>query len=137
MADFTASAVDLDAIRERCDAATEGPWALSLGPHDSRVIVGQHYLWRAEGARTRGQDVADAQLIAAARRDIPALLSLVDRLEAELGETRERLTKQAAVTSRLHNVLVRLAGFSPHTIGSEAMALVRSALAPTDTKEKR
>ena len=71
---------ELDAIRKRCEAATPGPWywwmserpPFALG-NDQDVNIG------VEVAK-----IPDAEFVAAARADIPALLAEVDRLRAEL-----------------------------------------------------
>lgn len=66
--DLTASPVDLDAIRERCE--------------------------RVENATTATMARDEAlELTLALAEDAPALLSLVDRLEAELDETDELLRR--------------------------------------------
>lgn len=83
---------DLDAIRARCDAATSGPWHVieeGFGSYDSprRVLLeaenGQRIFWDCDlqGPHSRNQD---AEFIAHARTDIPALLAYVDELEREI-----------------------------------------------------
>lgn len=86
--------LDLDAIRARAQAATPGPW----WPWDRgvgwQIAIGDGLdEWDRpkrllpEGQRT---DIAlreDAEFIAAARQDIPALLAEVERLRAEVTET--------------------------------------------------
>ena len=73
---------DLDAIRARCEAATPGPWAIERysSPHDGFLIQYRAY----KGETETVADIpltSDAELIAAARTDIPALLRYIDDLE--------------------------------------------------------
>lgn len=82
-------ALDLDAIRARVDAATEGPWEWSANSDDRFFVTGG-----GEGAAvnievdshdgnwsmSRQRMQADAQFIATARTDVPALLDEVERL---------------------------------------------------------
>lgn len=64
----------LDAIEQRAHAATEGPWEASA--HD-------HYLVICPDCGVRGgYERADAEFIAHARSDVPALLAEVRRLRA-------------------------------------------------------
>jgi hypothetical protein len=83
--------LNLDAIRARADAATEGPWRAERHidfPSEPGYLV---YVAPADGSEfgTAG-DVgwtdhqADAEFIANARTDIPDLLAEVTRLRAEL-----------------------------------------------------
>nr|BEK68813.1 hypothetical protein KPHV_60400 [Kitasatospora purpeofusca] len=81
--------LDLDAIQARCDAATDGPWTL----HDALDGDGfPGHLWVVENpADGPGDHHAminigtrdDAEFIARAREDVPALLARVSQLEAE------------------------------------------------------
>lgn len=73
---------DIDAIRARCEAATPGEWKEEpnlggvpcvIAPSQNRAIA---ELYRAHD----GQSCVDADFIAHARQDIPALLAEVDRL---------------------------------------------------------
>ena len=76
---------ELEEIRKRCDAATEGPWE----QEDCR----ENHI-----ATATGMDIAhapkqiNAQFIAHARTDVPALLAEVERLRG--------LIKAAELTSR-------------------------------------
>jgi hypothetical protein len=90
------TAAELEEIRERCEAATSGPWH-PITPTDDAPSAGvsnattpnRHgptFLWWPEECATRAQDRADAAFIAAARTDIPALLVTVDALRATLQE---------------------------------------------------
>jgi hypothetical protein len=91
-----ADRLDLDAIRRREQAATPGPWTAGNLNEDAE---GQRPLWGVTNDAFRNPpadddapwiavevhvgDHADAEFIAHARRDIPALLAEVDRLRAE------------------------------------------------------
>lgn len=84
---------DLDAIRQRLNAATPGPWHGEHELYEGRELpcmeIG-NYGWVCAGERAPAYDVdseqgmADAEFIAHARQDIPDLLAEIDRLQAEL-----------------------------------------------------
>lgn len=86
-----AAGIDLDAIRERADAATEGPWR----PGTTGVRGGDHWFVAAHGEAiahiasndgcNEAQREPDATFICHARTDVPALLAEVQRLRDELG----------------------------------------------------
>lgn len=98
--------LDLEAIRKRCEAATEGPWLRETGDErrSSNVIRILHEIdgtrlyrryekvaeiWEDEDEGEQPADPsenseADAEFIAHAREDVPALLAEVDRLRALL-----------------------------------------------------
>lgn len=90
------SDLDFQAIRERCDKATEGPWRAEN--------IGYATLYRAESfvepaiAAFWQADSANANFIAHARQDLPILLDEVARLRKEnerlifeLGDARHEL----------------------------------------------
>lgn len=108
-------------IRARANAATPGPWGIyddETGLFDiaadledtghgyrCRRYVGQleagqidndptHKEWTEE--QDRAQVEADAEFVAHAREDVPALLAEVDRLRAELAEARARALNEVA-----------------------------------------
>ena len=74
-------------IRERCDKATQGPWAVDEESGDVWVPS----IWRSV-AIIEDLDLplvnpaADRAFIAAARQDVPALLDEVERLRSWLRE---------------------------------------------------
>lgn len=70
---------ELTAIEARAAAATAGPWVAS---HRYNIC------WDVDGPDANGPDMmpkGDAQFIAAARVDVPALVAEVRRLRAEVG----------------------------------------------------
>ena len=82
-ADDNASPVilDMDAIRQRCDRATPGPWKSYVEgrDHDS----GSSFIMTSgEDIELIGASVADQDFIAHARQDIPQLLEEIQRLKA-------------------------------------------------------
>jgi hypothetical protein len=88
----------LAAIRAREAAAFRGPWYTdSLTEHDGSVSVGvatQDDTWIIELSDIAA---ADAEFIAAARSDVPALLAEVERLRAERDQFADRVDTLTAV----------------------------------------
>ncbi len=89
---------DLEAIKRRCEAATPGPWT-TLG-----AVV-------ADGSSCLDDRARNAEFIAHAREDVPALLEAVERLlsmltdaqtEAEMQAERARRLLVCAEWARLH-----------------------------------
>ena len=73
--------LDMDAIRQRCDRATPGPWKSYVEgrDHDS----GSSFIMTSgEDIELIGASVADQDFIAHARQDIPQLLEEIQRLKA-------------------------------------------------------
>lgn len=63
----------LDEIRARCEAATKGPWRCEIETH------GCHWLFDGLGTvlcYLKWEDADDAEFIAHARADLPALLAV-------------------------------------------------------------
>jgi hypothetical protein len=83
--------LDTQAIRERCDAATPGPWKKGRYTMSGRVQIDQSETaqkvnplkWQ-RATICRELRETDADFIEHARADIPALLAEVERLRAEL-----------------------------------------------------
>ena len=75
----------LDAIAARADAATEGPWSASVidGTGDVYGPDGMGVAYDCEGGCASEED---AEFIAHARSDVPALVEEVRRLRAALVE---------------------------------------------------
>ena len=92
---------DLDAIRARCEAATQGPWRVDGSTYDEDCnehlapygLEGpnERLIWSSGGGEYAHPNMETAQFIAAARTDIPALLAYIDELERRttytIGET--------------------------------------------------
>ncbi len=78
--------LDLDAIEERANAATPGPWA-AVGLMDTQGVrgiqgpKGASEFSSAAGVWANGFRVEDAVFIASSRTDIPALVVEVGRLQ--------------------------------------------------------
>lgn len=82
--------LDLDAIKARVDAATPGPWwawdrgvgwHIAIGEPTEGTWGGPARLLPASERTDIGRE-ADAEFIAAARQDVPALIAEVERLRA-------------------------------------------------------
>jgi hypothetical protein len=85
----SAEQVDLDVIRARADAATEGPWEHAGGIHGDPIVaeVGRKMFGLIIGMGNTGRPDygrADAEFIAHARADVPALVAEVERLRTLL-----------------------------------------------------
>ena len=77
----------LDEIRARCEAATKGPWRCEIETH------GCHWLFDGLGTvlcYLKWEDADDAEFIAHAREDLPALLAVVEAAAEWLAHERER-----------------------------------------------
>ncbi|MET9813213.1 hypothetical protein [Streptomyces sp. NPDC006355] len=87
-------------ITARAKAATPGPWCTDSW----EIYQGAEYepgisQWIGEtcrGATTCEQDRADAEFVAHAREDVPALMAEVERLTAELAGARTAALNEAA-----------------------------------------
>ncbi len=103
--------LDLDAIRKRCEAATPGPWEWS-GPTRNETARGLYrtYVHQVPGCGgdnippekfyisiqsvgTAERDDADANFIANARTDIPALLDAYEAQAVRIQELEDALRK--------------------------------------------
>jgi len=96
---------ELDAIRERCEAATPGPWTPVPQTSDGRHIreaavvnASMQSFWQCCYKQGNGQPEQDAAFIAAARTDVPALLAHIEALETALREWRSLCESGALVT---------------------------------------
>lgn len=73
--------LDLDAITARAEAATEGPWSTSQSTRNSRLYgINEPLGYVTLHAET--VTLNDAEFIAHARQDVPALVAEVHRLTA-------------------------------------------------------
>lgn len=114
--------LDLNAIKARAEAATPGPWALC----DFNEGTSHPPLWGAVNPPYFNpldhpdQEAAevqisvgcyeDAEFVAHAREDVPALLALVERQAAELARCVERLDRRTAELRDAHNDLLDVRG---------------------------
>jgi hypothetical protein len=85
--------LDLDAIEARANAASYGPWGIELRKEDDPTdfpfyVMGEDWEVSVAAIFIRGtehpQDLADAEFIAHARDDIPALVQRVRELQDAL-----------------------------------------------------
>ena len=83
------TSLDLAAIRQRVEKATEGPWNTGFDyEKNDPIVLAPGYIEHTidytltEGGLEHGK--ADAEFIAHAREDIPALLDEIDRLNAAI-----------------------------------------------------
>ena len=82
--------MDLDAIRRRCDATTEGPWLANVdGYGEGLMPVIPETVLRNPTREESKQAWIDAAFIAHAREDVPALLARVAELMVENAATSE------------------------------------------------
>ncbi len=74
---------ELDAIRERCEKATPGPWKIypNIDGYDLRDEGGRPVVTEGDWAGVR--KIEDACFISECPTDIPALLAHIDALESE------------------------------------------------------
>lgn len=98
----------LDAMQARCDAATDGPWSATHGPHELPRIWSDAP--RYEDAEfiakcAMQDDLPDAEFIAAARQDLPRLVAAVravlDRACMEQDDAESAMTYAAQINDGL------------------------------------
>ena len=100
--------LNLEAIKARCEKATAGPWygyeeressaeghAVSTGPSNLFTIG------------ISNQDANDADFIAHARTDIPALVAEVERLQSALAAARAALDGERDACDEARSLIVR------------------------------
>jgi len=150
--------LDLDPIRQREQAATEGPWGWFDGSDYTDVVADYQstgpgsYQCRQQVARVEAdwyfdnpqhedqdeddaseQACADADFIAHARQDVPALLAEIERLRAQLAASRDHVLTEAAA-------MLRSAPVAAHeTDGVDAAAdlLLAARTAPQEQETAR
>lgn len=89
--------LDVQAIRARCDAATQGPWEVSFGQNDN--LPKYAYADTVTGDRVSlNTSEADATFIAASRADVIALCDEVELLRGERAKTVEWLRERARLS---------------------------------------
>ena len=74
--------MDLEAIKARCEAATEGPWEFADVAREVWVSGGNIDVVSGEDGAYISD--ADGEFIAHAREDVPALVAEVERLQKQL-----------------------------------------------------
>ena len=96
------TSLDLAAIRQRVEKATEGPWNTGFDyEKNDPIVLAPGYIEHTidytltEGGLEHGK--ADAEFIAHAREDIPALLDEIDRLNATIQRVRKIVTDPQTV----------------------------------------
>ena len=127
--------LDLAAIRARCDAATRGPWSVSTLTYPNGTTVVESITgvsepqWSDYGegegewftdslvlvetdAGVYGPTMPDAQFIAAARTDVPALLAYVNDLEERALTAEERLEQRTRERDEERAQVERLQAFA-------------------------
>ena len=77
--------VDLEEIRRRCEAATEGPWTSYIEGRD-HVSGSSFIMTGSDDIELSGATVADYDFIAHARQDLPMLAEELERLSLKLKE---------------------------------------------------
>jgi hypothetical protein len=90
----------LEAIRQRAENATPGPWYLDDSNRE---------LWNNDGKNFIGSirlEKDDTTFIAHARTDIPALLDHIAELEAELARLKDALIEISELSDEFFNVEV-------------------------------
>lgn len=126
-------------ITARADAATPGPWCTD----DWEIYQGAEYepglsMWIGEtcrGATTLEQDRADAEFVAAARSDVPALLAEVRRLKGQRKYLIAQLAKRDAETGRADQAVAEfLKGDAAEELPAEACGKCEEPFDPADTR---
>ena len=125
---------NLNEIKNRCDAASCGPWQTMHDPWERQLsvlapVVGLVANVVTIGGRLRGQ-MDDADFIAHARQDVPDLLAEIDRLRAENAEWQRRWSEEhdAAVRNdELRRMAERLgAGYEQEYLDDPLSGALRS-----------
>jgi len=76
--------LDLDAIKAREDRASEGPWSVDMIERHGFFITGLDYTDLGEYPVADVREHSDADFIANARTDVPALVAEVERQAAAI-----------------------------------------------------
>ena len=100
---------ELEAIKRRCNAATVGPWGIV--ELDGKWVVGimrgglKDRVWIEDSSCIERRE--DADFIAHAREDVPALLAEVERLRAILKAVKSEIENEfyAVALMRMRAVL--------------------------------
>lgn len=86
----------LNAIKERAEKATPGPWELDTDDNGIWNEGGRNYLGSVN------LSITDAEFIAHAREDIPQLVAEVERLQKRLSECESLLSEAHDVLDDVH-----------------------------------
>jgi hypothetical protein len=140
--------LDLAAIGARVDQATSGPWwawdrgvgwCIAVGSPVDVDECGRPADYLPAGDRTDIERREDAEFIAAARHDVPALAAEVERLQRLLGAgpfpSSEAFENAMQAVADLRALLADVLHAFPHT-WSAAGRMVRSEWVPTETLER-
>ena len=98
--------IDLNAIRKRAEAATEGPWQVNehdYCAHKRAALVTNNRTYVAKVFAGE----ADATFIAHARQDVPALIAEVERLRTQQDRLIAELEKADKFSDELRAELFR------------------------------
>jgi len=138
--------MNLDRIERRANAATEGPWGFSCG--DRRYIADPSTDVVGEVApEYSGQTICvfavasanekDAEFIASARADVPALIARVRQLEAAQPTLAVQLQRLAPTWSHeTKSWTMREAEDGPYTLWSAAAETIRATMWERDEAKK-
>lgn len=98
--------MDLNAIEQRANAATGGPWDLISGTIAARVLGAGGQQIALFATDDDPDAMWNAQFITSARTDVPALVARVRELEEELDDTIEVRNAQLVEVNRQRNDLM-------------------------------
>jgi len=92
----------IEEIRKRAEAATPGPWFREYGDVKTNGVTDRKYD-EAETIAEMYHDDDDAEFIAKARQDIPALLAHIERLDAYIVHLGEQVESDKEVKFGYYN----------------------------------
>jgi hypothetical protein len=96
---------DLKAIRERCDAATEGPWELKEHSCSAWRFLPDRYLVYDQFEHRIECCHEDSDFIANAREDVPLLCDAYEELEKENAKLKRIVETLKSVINYLESVM--------------------------------
>ena len=98
--------LDLKAIKERCDAATPGPWSACREAYseDAHHLYTGKWVWY-EYTKSTFWSKEDMDFCAHAREDVPKLLEEVEKLQRQWEGLETVVLKQDAEIARLRSRL--------------------------------
>jgi hypothetical protein len=135
--------LDLDAIRARVDNATEGPWVAHSGYVETVPEFDLHRFDIMGETISQSAESRDAEFIAHARTDVPALLAEVERLRnaacdlLDEGLRQKRRANEARAALADMVPAARLAEVEAKVARVEALIEMGSVFLNRDTKIKR